>query len=77
MWQAAELSRPVVGAGAGLHADQAGRQLGDHRQQLAAGHLGFDKNRLAALVNTMQSEYILCEITVYRDYSRGLPLSNE
>jgi hypothetical protein len=35
------------------------------------------KKYRAGLVKTMQSEYILCEITVYRDYSRGLPLSNE
>ena len=32
----AELSGPVVCAGAGFHADQARRQLGNHRQQLIA-----------------------------------------
>jgi hypothetical protein len=75
--KAAELSRPVVGTGAGFHADQAGRQLGDHFEQLAASHLGFDENSLAALVNTMQSEYILGEIDAYGDNIHGLPLSSE
>jgi hypothetical protein len=32
----AEQPRPVVRAGAGFHADQAGRQLGDQRQQMLA-----------------------------------------
>ena len=75
--EAAELPGPVVGAGAGFHADQAGWQLGDHVEQLAANHLGLDKNCLATLVNTMQSEYILGKINAYGDNIHGLPLSKE
>jgi len=37
-------------AEAAFHADQAGWQVGDNFQQLAA-HLGLDKKRLAALVS--------------------------
>jgi hypothetical protein len=44
---------------------------------LAASHLGLDKNCLAALVNAMQSEYILGEIDAYGDNIHGLPLSSE
>jgi len=57
--------------------DQAGWQIGDRLQQLAAHDLGLDENRLAALVNAMQSEYILGEIDAYGDNIHGLPLSNE
>ena len=57
--------------------DQTRLQVGDHFQQLAANDLGLDKNRFAALVNTMQSEYILGEIDAYGDNIHGLPLSNE
>ena len=42
--------------------DQTGWQIGDHLKQLTANDLGLDKNRLAALVNAMQSEYILGKI---------------
>ena len=31
--------------GSGAHDEQAGRQLGEHFEQLAANDLGFDKNR--------------------------------
>jgi len=75
--EAAELSCPVVCAGAGFHADQAGRQVGDHFQQLTASHFGFDKYCFAILVNAMQSKYILGEINAYGDNIHGLPLSNE
>ena len=51
--------------------------LGDHVEQLAANHLGLDKNCLATLVNTMQSEYILGKINAYGDNIHGLPLSKE
>ena len=77
MAKAAEFSGPVVGAGTGFHADQTGWQVGDHLQQLTANDLGLDQNRLATLVNTMQSEYILGEIDPYGDNIHGLPLSNE
>ena len=36
-----------------------------------------DQNRLAPLVNAMQSEYILGKIDPYGDNIHGLPLSNE
>ena len=39
----AEQTGPVVGAGAGFHADQARRQVGKQRQQLVARDLGFDQ----------------------------------
>ena len=63
--------------GAGFYANQAGRKVGDHFEQLAANDLGLDENRLAALVNAMQSEYILGEIDAYGDNIHRLPLSNE
>ena len=75
--EAAEFSCPVVGTGTGFHADQAGRQVGDRVEQLAAHDLGLDQNRLTALVNTMQSEYILGEIDAYGDNIHGLPLSSK
>jgi hypothetical protein len=71
-------SRPCwAHTGEGFHADQARRQVGDHFQQLPANHLGLDKYRLATLVNTMQSEYILGEIDADCNNTHGLPLANE
>jgi len=75
--EAAKFARPVVRTGAGFQTNQAGWQLGDHFEQLAASHLGLDESRLATLVNAMQSEYILGEIDAYGDNIYGLPLSNE
>ena len=42
-----------------------------------ANDLGLDKYRFAALVNVMQSGYILGEINAYGDNVHGLPLLNE
>lgn len=44
----AEQSGPVVGAGAGFHADQARRELGDQRQQLSRLTLGLTSSALPA-----------------------------
>jgi hypothetical protein len=71
----AELSRPILCAGAGFHTNQARRQLGDHFQQLVTSDFGLDKYRLAALVNTMQREYIHGKINADGDNIHGLPLS--
>lgn len=67
--------RPVVRAGAGFHADQAGRQLGDQGRQVGARYLGLDHNRLAVIINPMHGEYVLRQINSNRDNARGLPLS--
>lgn len=75
--EATEFPCPVVRTGAGFHANQTGRQVGDYFEQLAASHLGLDKYRFAILVNAMQSEYILGEIDADGDNIHGLPLSNE
>jgi len=72
LWAPEQASRPIRQGGR-----VAGWQVGDDFQQLAANYLGLDKNRLATLVNTMQSEYILGEIDAYGDNIHGLPLSNE
>lgn len=74
--EAAELACPVVRPGTGFHADPTGRRLGDQLQQLAACSLGFDENRFTALVNAMQSEYILGEIDADGDQIHELPLSS-
>ena len=53
---------PVVGAGAGLHADQARRQSGDEFDQFGARHAGADQRGLASLIDAMNGENILCQV---------------
>ena len=69
-----EQPRPVVRAGAGFHADQAGRQLGDQRQ-LVARHLGLDQRGFARFINAMHGKDVLGEIDSNSDNAHGLPLS--
>ena len=71
----AEQSRPVVRAGAGFHADEAGRQLGDQRQQMLPRYFGLDQRRLAVIINAMHGKDVLGQIDSNSDNAHGLPLS--
>ena len=70
-----KLSCPVVRAGAGLHADDAGRELYDQFHQVLTLDLGLDQYRLAAIIHAMHSKHVLGEIDSYSDNVHGLPLS--
>jgi len=48
-----------------------------HAENRRPADLGLDQDRLARLVNAMQSEYILGEIDANRDNIHGLPLSSK
>jgi len=65
---------PVVGAAAGFHTDQAGRELGDQGWQLLTRYLRLDQHRLAIIINPVHRKYVLGEIDSYRDNAHGLPL---
>ena len=54
--------RLVVRAGARFQADQAGRKLGDQCRQLVTRNLGFDQNRFAVLIHTVNRKDVLGEI---------------
>ena len=56
-----QLAGPMVGAAAGLHADQARRQVGEERQQLASGQL-LAQHRPALRVGTVHLEPGLCQV---------------
>jgi len=51
-----------VRAGARFQADQAGRKLGDQCRQLVTHNLGFDQNRFAVLIHTVNRKDVLGEI---------------
>ena len=70
-----EESCPVVGAGAGFHADQAGRELGDQGRQLFACDPGFDQCGLAVFIDTVNGKHVLGEIDTNCHNGHGLPLS--
>jgi len=57
-----KLTAPVVGARAGFHADQAGRQIGNQLQQLSAWYLGAHQRGLACLIHALHGKDILGEI---------------
>src|SRR3954470_14867192 len=61
MPQLDQLAGPVVGAAAGLHPDQARRQAGEERQQLASGQL-LAQQRPALRVGAVHLEPGLCEV---------------
>ena len=72
-----KFARPVVGAGAGLHADHAGRQRRDQLVQLVARHGGPNQLGLADLIDAMHRENILGEVNTYGQNRHGLPLPNK
>lgn len=69
-----KLAHPMVGAGAGLHADQAGRQRGDEFEQLAARDIGAHQRGLARLIHAVNGENVLCQIDANGYDCHGLPL---
>ena len=62
MAQLDELPCPMVGAGAGFHADDAGRQLRQSVEQLIAPHIGLDQHGLAGGIDAMQGKDILGQV---------------
>lgn len=75
--QALEQPRPVVGAGAGFHADHAGRQRGHQFCQLRPRHIRAHQRRLTRLINAVQGKHVLGEIDTQIQNGHGLPLSSE
>ena len=71
----AEQPGPVVGARAGFHTYQAGRDLRNKRQQLRSRDLRSEQNGFAVIINAVYRKHILGEINSYRDNAHGLPLS--
>ena len=70
-----ELSRPVMCARAGFHADGARRQLCDQRQQIRARNFRLDQGWLAVIIYTVHGKHVLGEIDSYGEDAHGLPLS--
>ena len=68
-----EQARPVVGAGAGLHADDAGRQASDKLVQLVARLGGADLLSLAGLIDTAQGKHVLGEIDAHVQNGHDFP----
>ena len=64
MPESCQLSRPEVGGGAGLHANQAGRQAAEEADELASAELTADQN-LSVLIDAMNLEHMLGEIETY------------
>src|ERR687892_253898 len=67
MTEPADLARPVVRAGTRLNADQAGRQVGEELEHLAAPKLPGDE-RLAMGVDAMHLEHGLGEVEADRGH---------
>lgn len=72
-----EQPRPVVGARAGLHANDARRQAGDELMELVARHGRADQFGLAGLVDAMNRKNVLGEVDTHGQNRHGLPLPNE
>jgi hypothetical protein len=71
-----ELTRPMVAAGAGLHANDARRQCRDEFEQLGTRQTGAHQRWLGCGINAMNSKGVLGEINTDGDNVRhGLPLS--
>src|SRR5688500_6559734 len=71
----AELPRPVVAAGAGFHANQAGCEPAEEQQQLRTANLPAQHD-LAALIHAVNLEHALCHIDSTRcNLHDGLPLA--
>ena len=60
----AQSARPMVGAAAGFHADDAGRQIGEAFEQLAARE-GLLQHRLAVRIDAVHTEYVLGQVNSY------------
>ncbi len=52
----------VVGAGAGLYADQARQQIGEEFKQFGAWQIGPKQREFASLIHTMHGKNVLCQI---------------
>jgi hypothetical protein len=63
-----------VGASAGLHADEARREVGDQRQELVTLDFGFDQLGFALLIHAMYGKNILGEIYSYSNNAHDIPL---
>jgi hypothetical protein len=72
-----ELPGPVVGAGAGFHADHAGRQGRDQGQQLVARHRRSYQFRTSGLVDAVHGKDVLGEVDSNAYDGHGLPLRSE
>ena len=59
--QTAQGPRPVVGAAAGFHADDCGRQVGEAFEQLAARY-GLLQRDVAMAIDAMHTEYVLGQV---------------
>lgn len=68
-----EQPRPVVGAGAGFHADHTRSQVGDELMQLVARHGRADQVRPADLVDVMQGKHVLGEIDTHAQNGHDFP----
>jgi hypothetical protein len=64
MAKGCQLSRPEVGRGARLHADQAGRQTPEEADEFTPAELTADQN-LSILIDAMNLEHMLGEIETY------------
>ena len=69
-----ELARPLVGARAGFHADEARRQRGDEFEQLGARHARAHQHALACGIHAVNSKDVLGEIDSDGDNGRHGPL---
>ena len=52
----------VVRSGAGFHANDARRELGDQRRQLFPRYLGLDQDSFAVFIDTVHSKDVLGKI---------------
>jgi len=72
-----EQPRPVVGARAGLHANDAGRQRRNQLVQLVARHGRSHQLDLAGLVDAVNRENVLGEVDTHGQNRHEPPLPNE
>src|SRR2546426_12038617 len=75
MAQCRELPRPVVAAGAGFHANQAGLEPAEERRHLRAANLPA-QHHIATAVHAVNLEHALCHVDSTRcNLHDGLPLA--
>jgi len=75
MPQAAQSPRPVVGAAAGFHADDCGRQVGEEFEQLAVTQ-GLLQGYLAMRIGAAHTENVLGQVnSLGSSIHDGLPSS--
>ena len=77
MAQLLKLAGPVVGARAGLHANEARRQAGNEFKQLGSLDLGLDQQSLPGRIDPMNGKHVLGQIDPNRYDTHGLPLSSQ